>query len=174
MTGHLLNQAFVLNEKRPKDTQENVYALCLPYFDSISNTFRHRFRRLCKKYKLDARIVFTPYKVSRYFSLKSCVPDMIKSCLVYRYVCSSDSQQMYIGKTKRHMFLRIKEHQSMNSAIKSHCEQCNCFSLENFSILRTCRTDLEASITEALLIREQMPKLNNTLTSSGQCIYLKL
>ena len=150
------------------------YTLVLPYFGKISDKFRLQFRRLSRKYNLDCRLVFKPFKVSTYFSLKSVVPDVLKSCLVYKYVCSKDSTQIYIGKTKRHFLTRIREHGTSNSAITGHCNLCSCFSINNFSVLRCTNSEYDAVIAEALFIRKIRPSLNNTISNSGQSTFLKL
>ena len=139
--------------------------MVLPYFGKISDKFRFQFRRLSRKYNLDCRLVFKPFKVSTYFSLKSVVPDVLKSCLVYKYVCSKDSTQIYIGKTKRHFLTRIREHGTSNSAITGHCNSCSCFSINNFSVLRCTNSEYDAVIAEALFIRKIRPSLNNTISN---------
>ena len=154
--------------------ERTSYTLCLPYFGKMSDIFKKRLSRVCSRYQLEARVVFLPFKVSQYFCLKSSVPTVLKSCVVYKYSCANDSQHSYIGKTKRHLLTRIMEHQKVASAVKTHCERCPCFAFSNFKILRTCRTDYEASIVEAILIRNNRPSLNNTLTNSGQTVFLKL
>ena len=158
----------------PRETERITHTLCLPYFANVSDVFRIRFRRFCVKYGLNCRIAYQPFKVVNYFCLKSSSPDVLKSCIVYKFSCSRDSEQTYIGRTKRHFILRIKEHQKTASAIRSHCEHCPCFSIDSFSILRKCRTEYEASVVEAILISKNRPVLNNTLTNSGQSVFLKL
>ena len=146
----------------------------LPYFGVYSDKFRHQFHRFCKRFNIDCNIVFKPFKVSEYFSLKSALPDSLKSCLVYQYICSNDSTHRYIGKTKRHFLTRIREHQTSASAIRDHCASCGCFNSSNFKVLRVCATDYEAVITEAILIRSESPSLNNTLSSHGSSVFLTL
>ena len=119
-------------------------------------------------------LAFKPFKVANYFSLKSPVPDMLKSCLVYKYVCPVDPGQVYIGKTKRHLVTRIREHGSTNTAIRSHCNSCECFSPDNFSIIRNCVNDYESTLAEALFIRMNSPSLNSALANNGSCTLLKL
>ena len=171
-------QNFLSSYLCPSDNQAqqpiDQFTLILPYFGVASETLKGQLRRLCKRYNIGCRVVFQPFKVSNYFSLKTRVPVLLKSCLVYKYVCSIESKHCYIGKTKRHFLTRIREHATTNSAIKMHCESCPCFNEQNFSILRACKTDYEATLAEALIIRNRQPTLNNTLVSSGQSTILKL
>ena len=56
------------------DVTENVYKpiLKIPYVGSISNDFKKNISNLInKKFKTDVRCVYTTFKVSNYFSLKS-------------------------------------------------------------------------------------------------------
>ena len=85
-----------------------------------------------------------------------------------------ESKHVYVGKTKRHFLTRIKEHETTQTAVRLHCDTCPCFSHENFSVLRTCKSDYEATIVEALYINELKPSLNGTIVNSGASTFLKL
>lgn len=164
-----------LSNHAKSEKTESAYTLVLPYFGTMSDKFRFRFRRLCRRYDLNIDLVFKPFKTSQYFSLKSACPDSIKSCLVYSYICSRDSKQQYIGKTKRHFTTRIREHANSQSAINTHCSTCtDCFNPKNFTVLRTCNSDYEATICEALLIKQHSPTLNSTISNNGQSTFLTL
>ena len=52
-----------------------------------------------------------------YFSLKDATPLALQANVVYLLGSSSDKNQTYIGKTKRHLATRAREHFSGNSAI---------------------------------------------------------
>ena len=134
--------------------ESDVYTLCLPYFGNVSETFVLRFRRFCRRYNLKIRIVYKPFKVGHYFSLKSVCPKFLESCVVYKYTCPVD-QASYVGKTRRHLIQRINEHRnSEQSAIYNHNVLCHCLTPKNFEILKQCRGDFELSLTEALLIKK--------------------
>ena len=152
--------------------------LVLPYMGQVSDRFSARFRRFCNKYNLDYRLVFKPFKIGFYFSLKSSCPAFLRSCLVYKFVCSCDTSTTYIGKTKRHLYKRVGEHLTYNSnysAIFEHIANNSCnVSRENFSILRSCNFISDLNITEALLIKKLDPKLNKSIANSGQSTFLKL
>ena len=132
-------------------------------------------RQLCRKFNVNYKILYKPFKVGVYFSLKSKCPKLLQSKIVYQFSCSVDQNVVYIGKTKRHFGLRIKEHTSpaSSSAVFGHLSQCqNCS--PNFKILRTCSDEYELSIMEALYIRECKPILNTALAGQGSSIFLKL
>lgn len=126
--------------------------------------------------------VFNTFKVSNYFSLKCQTPKQLLSNVVYKYTCLCDTNITYIGKTKRHMAVRILEHLKFEdvkpeSEIKSHlgsCNVCKSSSLDNFEILQKCKTDHEAKINEAMFILKQNPRLNKNLFNKGSLYTLKV
>ena len=122
---------------------------------------------------MDISVVFQTFKIKIYFPLKSKTPLILRSNVVYKYTCSSDTTSYYVGKTKRRMDNRIKEHKYTlsNSAIYSHLIQCNqcCdkYGPNQFKIINSGINDLEISIKEALLIKLMKPPLNSQLFNNG-------
>ena len=158
------------------DANSCVY-LIIPFFGKVSEIMKNRLRLLCNRYQLNAKVVFKPFKVANYFSLKSRCPKPLKSMVVYQFTCSVDQNISYIGRTKRHLLSRVKEHScpTGNSAVLEHIAVCNCScTVDNFTILTTCCSALELSIMEALFIRDLKPSLNASLNNQGQSIFLKL
>ena len=41
----------------------------------------------CLYYLFNVNIICTPYKISQYFSIKDPIPNMLKSCVVYKFTC---------------------------------------------------------------------------------------
>ena len=158
------------------NTDQNHILLVLPYFGVVSDHFVRQFKQLCKRFNLRGRLVFKPFKVSRYFRLKSRAPLSLQSRVIYKYQCLVDPSIAYIGKTKRHLIARVKEHSSqLESAIFNHRLICDCsFSLDNFSVLRSCRNEVELNVCEALYIKRDDPSLNRSVTNHGQSTFLKL
>ena len=60
------------------------------------------------------------FKVSNYFLLKDVTSLALKANVVYCLKGSCDKTQFYIGKTKRHLTVRVQEHLSGKSAIHEH------------------------------------------------------
>ena len=92
--------------------------------------------------------------------------------MVYLFQCPSDLDSQYIGFTTRSLQERINEHRRGDTAIAEHTERCkNCtkdtINIDNFSVLKKCRTNLEARINEAILINRKNPKLNVQLVKPG-------
>jgi len=89
----------------------------------------------------------------------------------------------YIGKSKRHLERRAGEHLTLDdshkSAIKDHLRFCaTCaekqVSSASIRILKKCRTDFDAKIQEALLIKKLNPKLNKQLYCKGASFLLSI
>ena len=65
------------------------------------------------------------------------------------------------------------------TAVASHVTECltckqNKTCLDDFEILKHCKTDFETQIHEALLIRKFRPKMNTQLYNSGASYLLKV
>jgi len=126
------------------------------------------------------RVTFRSFKVGNYFSLKSATPVNLKAKVIYKFQSSCDRNLSYIGKTKRHLAIRVTEHLSdkSKSAILDHCKDCvvckTNASLDNFSVLTTAKSDYVLRIKEALLIKEQKPILNKQLAQQGSFFFLNI
>ena len=114
---------------------------------------------------IDINCIFHSHKIGSHFSLKHKTPLSLLSNVVYHFKCLRDVNLSYIGKTKRHLVTRAKEHASGESAISEHlltCDTCNNnFDVDRFRVLDNGKNDFECLIKEALLIKKFRPKLNN-------------
>ena len=60
--------------------------------------------------QLNIRIIFKAQNsIGQFFNIKDRIPDCLQSCIIYKYTCST-CQGEYIGKTERHLEMRICEH----------------------------------------------------------------
>ena len=122
--------------------------------------------------------MFTSFKIHNYVWVKSKTPLGLRAEVVYQYQCSCDRTLSYIGKTKRHLATRCKEHFTQPSAISNHlryCDKCkNSFDIAHFQILDTSTNDFELQIKEALHIKLNKPKLNIQLANQGAFFTLGL
>ena len=66
---------------------------------------------------MSLKIVFTPFKVGDSFSVKDAIPNLMKSFVIYKFLCSG-YYACYIGETTRHLTTRIVEH--LEKGKKSH------------------------------------------------------
>ena len=81
-----------------------------------------------------------------------------------------------IGKTKRHLATRIKEHRSEKSPIGQHLQTCHTcdhnFNENQFKVFSTCNSDFDCKIREALLIKSEKPTLNQQFFQNGSTFIL--
>ena len=163
-----------------KVSEEKVEAMfSIPYIGLPSVIYG---RKICKLFKMyygiDIRIVFTTFKVRNYFSLKSRTPVSLLSNVIYKFHCLCDTDKVYIGKTKRHLATRIREHGKSSSAVFDHLNACSTckdnFSCNSFKILDKGKDDFETTIKEALLIKCNRPALNKQLYTQGSSFILNV
>ena len=150
----------------------DIFYLTLPYIGKASIKFSKRIVALFRTRldsELNIKTAFQTFKTSTYFNLKFPIPLLFAPNVVYQYTCSCDKNTSYIGMTNRQFFVRIEDHISLsnltNSAVKSHIIHCRpCREsmpvTKNFTVLKTCRSDAETELIEALSIKRLKPNLN--------------
>ena len=87
--------------------------------------------------------------------MKDATPLTLKANIVYCSKWFCDKTQSYIGKTKRHLAVKVQKHLSGKSAIHEHissCKDCHSYSISDFYTIYQANTDFEAKIKEALYI----------------------
>ena len=116
-------------------------------------------------------------------SILSLTSFKFRLSVVYQFTCLCDTNLTCIGKTKRHLITRAREHLSLgniftNSEVKTHlesCHRCQEATPETcFRILKSCGTDFQARVHEALLIKKHNPRLNKKLFNKGSFFTLKI
>ena len=170
------------NNKNEHDKKDFKLLVKIPYIGKMSLLFGKRLKLLIRN-RLDKEIwvSYETTKVKDSFKLKDNIPKEICSQIVYKFTCPGDPDISYIGHTIRSLRERAKEHLNPNigTAVGNHiitCDKCQAgVSIDNFSILRRCRTKIESAVQEALLIKQQRPILNKQLQkSSGYSFTLKI
>ena len=164
-----------------KENPDFKFCLKIPYVGKPSLKFKNIVAKLVKShFDIDISCYFVSFKVRNYFSLKCVTPKSLKANVVYKFSCLRDADQFYIGKTKRHLAVRVLEHTDLEknnkSAIKDHIKICpvcvnSNLSIDNFKILTKCNNDYETRINEALLIEKFKPELNKQLLNSGKSFF---
>ena len=84
--------------------------------------------------------------------------------------------QSYIGKTKRHLAVRVQEHLSGKSAIHDHissCKDCHSYSISNCCTISQDNTDFEAKIKEASYIKN-IHQINDQIYHCGYSFLLNI
>ena len=141
----------------------------LPYIGKASERLQRKVKKEISQHDVVVKSAYRTNKVEQYLSLKSPIPPLLKTDLVYRFQCPCDKDVHYIGETERQFFRRILDHITCSTgktptAVYEHIVKCDsCASHKNiadcFSILRNCgRQNILAE--EALCIKRHRPSLN--------------
>ena len=149
---------------------EKKYTVIMPFTGHPSIALKKSLTKNLKSFNKKCTKLKT-FQVQKYFSLKDETPLALQENVVYLFAGSCDKNQTYIGKTKRHLAIRVREHLSGNSAIREHissCNACNHSAIENFNILSHGSNDFDNKVKEALYIRKQRPLLNKHLHQHGE------
>ena len=156
------------------DTLKQVYFV-VPYVGKASEKLQRRIGQEMRQHGINLRAAYKTTKVGSYFSLKTRIPKLFKSDVVYQFRCPEDQDSHYIGETQRQFYKRIMDHlpgtskQPTNSAINEHISQCkSCMeqssaTLTNcLSIIRNCNTG-DVLSEEAICIKKYEPSLNTQM-----------
>ena len=156
------------------DALKPVYFV-VPYVGKASEKLQRRVGQEMREHGIHLRAANKTTKVGSYFSLKTNIPKLFKTDVVYQFRCPEDQDCHYIGETQRQFYKRIMDHlpgttkQPTNSAIHEHVSQCNgCMAQSNatltncFSIIRTCNT-MDVLSEEAICIKKYEPSLNTQM-----------
>ena len=96
---------------------EKKYIVIIPFIDHPSIIFQKSLTKNLRSISKKCCTIFIIFKVQNYFSLKDETPLALQANVVYLLGASGDKNQTYIGKSKRHLATRVREHLSGNSAI---------------------------------------------------------
>ena len=145
----------IQNSKIKEDRIETTFFI--PYIGLPSIIFSWKLKELLKKYYcIDIRIVFTSFKVKNYFSLKSRTPLPLLANVVYKFKCLSNANNIYIGKTIRHLATRVKEHGTSPSpsAVSNHLSSCETCKLNISCVVIVFRLFTLVKMTLRSLLRK--------------------
>ena len=166
------------------DDDVRKYVLVIPFVGKPSLVFKKQLTLIFKEcLDVNLNCVFNSFKVKSYFSLKSRTPTFLSGNVVYKYTCQRDAAQFYIGKTTRYLIERAGEHLDLSasppSAISSHiadCKECRDAqpSVNNFEIVKSCRSKVECEVFEAFVVKKLSPPLNRQLFMSGAMHTLRI
>ena len=166
------------NSKTDCDADAKKFLLKVPYVGKPSISFSKKMKQLVKaEFDEEVRTIYQTDKVGNYFTLKCNTPDSIVPKVVYQFTCPSDSEVKYIGYTNRSLGERVKDHLRGGTAISDHIDSCkHCrtirITIDNFKVLKKCRTNLETMIFEAIFIKRNNPSLNHQLIKPGRSYFL--
>ena len=155
--------------------------LVLPFMGKMSALEKtSQITRSLQKYLPFCKVktVFkTSNRLRNYFSFKDVVPEPLRSCQIYKFMCRSCNAS-YIGKTFRHMKVRVSEHQgvsprtgkhlkgTLSTSVRDHMLDCNhMVAWDDFKVLGRESNHWLLEIKESLFIKRDRPSLNKNIYS---------
>ena len=169
----------IRNNKIKKKTveQKNVSYCKLGYIGKFSLYTRKKINQLCKQFckNTNIKLVFTPTKLSDYFSTKDALPKDLRSFVVYKFTCAG-CNACYIGETKRHLKTRITEHleTDKSSHVHKHLndnENCRRVCHKNcFEVIDSASSSFRLKVKEAIHITWSKPSLNKQVNHVSMTI----
>ena len=150
----------------------------LQYRGKCSESYARDIRRLCTSSvvtSVQCKVIFTLRKLKTVLpSLKEPVEKFLRSGLVYQIKCSH-CEVCYVGKTRRHLQARFKEH-LRGGPVKAHLETCiDGITQDSVDILgSTSKGEVHLLTLEALWIRELKPFLNTQDTMRSRDLKLTI
>ena len=157
----------------------------LPYIGKPSERFQRKVKREMQQHNIVVKPAYRTTKVEQYMCVKSAIPSLFKSNVVYKFQCPCDKDVHYIGETERQFFERILDHVTCSTgvtptAVYDHIVKCrSCATDENiadcFTVIRNC-DKFNILSEEALCIKKYQPSLNCQLgpfkgTRTSTCIF---
>ena len=153
-------------ERKPSENSKKTSFIKLPYIGKFSKFTQQKVNEICEKFckNTDIQIAFSPTKISSFFSAKDKVPSILKSFVVYHFICAN-CEVGYVGETCRYLHERINEHLKQKSShiFKHLSENPECKQLCDkscFKIIDSDRSAFRLKVKEALHISWIKPELN--------------
>ena len=165
--------------EKKKSVQEDTVTLTvpkkeitmiLPFHGKQSNILQNRLVSLFNEAypQVCLKVIFrTTFRISNLFVFKDKIPLRLKSNVVYGVHCTN-CNSFYVGKTKRHIVTRFKEHRDIRkpSAVSEHLLTTgHDISLERVKVYGVGKFDKELLIKESLTIKSLKPDLNEMISS---------
>lgn len=156
-----------------KEKEKEKRYIVLPYVSNKVEGFAKRLKELVSSTysKVDFNVAFkTPNEIGKLFPFKDrTLKREDQTLVVYKITCK-ECKQSYIGKTKRSLSTRIKEHQNTTSSACFRHAQDNPghhMDYDNVEILDSADSDFKLQIKELLHILKRKPALNKQLNSQS-------
>ena len=154
--------------------------IILPFLGSNSYLVKSRLVKTLQRHIsfCKIRVVFkSTNKIRNFFRFKDRIPETLRSCQIYKFKCGSCNAS-YIGKTFRHMKVRVSEHRGVSprtgkvlkgttsTSVRDHMLECDhIVDWVDFSVLGTENNHFLLEVKESLFIKRDKPSLNKNIYS---------
>ena len=152
--------------------------LVLPFMGKMSTLVKSGLARSLHKRLpfCNVKIVLkTSNRLKNYFSFKDVASEPLRSCQIYNFTYGSCNAS-YIGKTFRHMKVRVSQHQGVSprtgkhlkgtllTSVRDHMLDCNhVVAWDSFKVLGRESNHWLLEIKESLFIKRDRPSLNKNI-----------
>ena len=130
--------------------------LILQYHGKISDQLIQKVKKITDEVEV---ICITRKLKSILPSLKEPVPQMTRSRVVYKVMCTG-CNACYVGMTARHFKTRLSEHLKVSAPVGAHLSSCRSIDAYETEILDACHDTDKLSTLEALYIQKLDPQIN--------------
>ena len=174
-----LNKLFIEKVTYLTVPKKELY-IVLPFLGKSSSLLKTRLiKSLQKQVKFcKVKVIFkTTNRLKHFFRFKDKIPETLRSSLIYKFTCGSCNAS-YIGKTFRHMKVRVSEHRgvsprtgkalqgTMSTSVRDHMLTCDHRVVwEDFSVLGNESNNFLLELKESLFIKRDKPQLNKNIAS---------
>ena len=172
----------IFNPKLPSyDVPKKLVFVSLPYMGNFSSSVRKELTSCLSNLYPYVKFNFifkNPMSIGSLFSFKDALPDLMRSCIVYKFSCPKCDFGKYVGCTYRMIRVRIDSHKGVShrtgctlnkkeiSAIRTHCQKCkHDIQYRDFKILAQAQNRHSLLFLESLFIKQLNPNLNSCTTS---------
>ena len=168
---------FIASKMENRDIQPTVATVekkevlvILPYHGKLSSKLFMQLKKLLSLTypQVSLQLIFrTTYRVHNMFQYKDPIPLRFISNVVYGIHCTY-CDSLYVGKTKRQLEVRFKEHTNHRNptAVTSHMLQYDHrITFDDMSVITHGKNDTELLIKESLVCKFRKPALNNNVKS---------
>ena len=170
---------------RPKpvifDVPKKPMYVSLPYMSNFSTDVKRELTLTLSKLYPYVKFNFVfknPLTIGSLFHFKDTLPELMRSCVVYKFTCPKCNFGTYVGCTNRLLRVRIDSHKGVshrtgstlnkkdNSAIRSHTDFCHHnIQYKDFQILSQAQNSNALPFLESLFIKQLSPTLNCSISS---------
>ena len=162
----------VTSSTSPDQTNAEKKQVFVQYRGKVSEDYARSLHRI----QAPCTLIMTLRKLKTVLpSLKTPVPKMFRSGVVYKLTCPRCTA-CYVGQTSRHLQSRFKEHVQNQGPVKQHLERCDItLSEDDVDILQqTSRGESHLLTLEALHIQELKPEINTKDEYRSRTLTIKL
>ena len=176
-----LSKLFI-NRPKPITVPKKEFVMCLPFLGRETLALKKKllsfFSSQFPAFKLKI-VLQSGIKIGNLLNFKDILPFGVRSFVIYKYKCGH-CNMTYIGKTTRHLLVRMSEHLGISyitrkdrkyndkqtTAIREHIRLCkHSGDFSNFEIVSQANTDFELLLKESLLVGHEQPFLNKQVKS---------